>query len=336
MKYLAFCFLLLCILPQLSAQKSVRIAFYNVENLFDLEDDPNTLDEDFTPTGKQQWTAERYQKKLEQLAKVLDAMGDPAFIGLAEVENAKVMEALAEEGLLRESKYDIAHFDSPDLRGIDVGLLYQKKAFKVLEQSYIRITFPPDEKGEAYTSRDILYVKGKLKDSGDIIHFFVNHWPSRRGGEQASEPRRLLVAFKLKEKVDELFAADSLAQIVIMGDFNDEPNNKSVSEVLGAQPFGNPVAGRQLYNCFAAYQGKSLGSYNYRGNWNMLDQIIVSSALASQGHTPHASSPAIFAPEWVMYKGDRFGLSPNRTYGGPNYYGGFSDHLPVFIDLILD
>ncbi|MCB9274337.1 MAG: hypothetical protein H6564_09880 [Lewinellaceae bacterium] len=333
MRSLAITFLLLFSLTLLSAQQSIRVAFYNVENLFDLEDDPKTLDEDFTPTGKQQWTAERYQKKLGQLAKVLEEMGSPVLVGLAEVENGKVLEALAATGPLRESKYGIAHFDSPDLRGIDVALLYQKKSFKVLEQDFIRIDFPPED-GEAYTSRDILHVKGKLKSSGDVLDIFVNHWPSRRGGLEASEPRRLLVASKLKAKVDELFAADSLANILIMGDFNDEPENKSVRMVLGAQPLESSMAPRSLYNCFSVYQGKKLGSYNYRGDWNMLDQIIVSTNLAQGGKKLHVSTPAIFGPEWLFYKDSRNGPTPNRTYGGPNYYGGYSDHLPVFVDLV--
>lgn len=334
MRFLAVALFCLFSFSALRAQQSIRAAFYNVENLFDLEDDPITLDEDFTPAGKQQWTEERYQKKLGQLARVLDAMGGPAFVGLAEVENRKVLEALAEEALLRESKYEVAHFDSPDLRGIDVGLLYHKKAFKVLEQDAIRISFPP-ENGEPYTSRDILYVKGKLKASGELLHIFVNHWPSRRGGVEASEPRRLLVAGALKARVDQIFAADSLANILIMGDFNDEPANKSVREVLGALPLGAQAEARALYNCFAEYQGKKLGSYNYRGNWNMLDQIIVSGALAGKKQKLRVNAPAIFSPEWLLYKDERFGPTPNRTYGGPNYYGGFSDHLPVFVDLIV-
>lgn len=311
------------------AATQYRIAFYNVENLFDLEDDPNTFDEDFTPAGKNKWTADRYQSKLSNIAKIMDSLDMPDIIGLCEVENRKVLEALAKTGNMASGGYDIAHFDSPDGRGIDVALLYKRDRMKLVKAAYIRIPFPDDIRKD-YTSRDILRVEGRLA-SGETLHLFVNHWPSRSGGVWDSQPRRLQVARYLKTEVEAILQKDASANIVIMGDFNDEPLDYSVSRVLGALPMTAQVLPGLLYNAMSEADKAKEGTYVYEYKWNMLDQFIVSSGLrGNQGL--RMQSAKIFRPDWIMYQA-KSGPVPNRTYGGTRYYGGYSDHLPIYLDL---
>lgn len=313
---------------------TARIGFYNVENLFDTKKDPIKNDVDFTPTGKQKWDDTRYQKKLNDLSKVIRAMGAPSLLGLCEVENKFVVEALTETALLDPYDYEVVHRESPDFRGIDVALMYREDAFKVLSVEAIPINFPK-EIVENYTTRDVLYIKGKLKKNKAIVHVFVNHWPSRRGGLEKSEPKRTFVAIQVRKKVDVILKSDADANILLMGDFNDETDNKSIQESLGAIAT-NPTAKQgQLYNMMAELDAQKLGSYNYRGNLNMLDQIIVSGDMLMSDNEVQVKNPQIFKRDWFIFKHDKYGETPNRTFGGPNYYGGFSDHFPVLIDLYL-
>jgi len=310
---------------------NARVAFYNVENLFDLADDPIKKDEDFTPEGKQKWTAERYQKKLGQIHKVVKGIEYPDFLGLCEVENAQVLEDLTDLKEMKKQNYDFEHFNSPDMRGIDVALLYNKSNFKVIKSYPIPVAIP-DSVAADYTTRDILYVKGTYKKD-HILHLFVNHWPSRYGGVEESEPKRVVTAQRLRRSVDSLFQMSNQSKIIIMGDFNDETDNKSVSETLKARiiiPAKEPTV---LKNLAAETDQQGKGSYNYRGNWNMLDQIIISSGIAKADSTITIENQKIFDADWLMFKDKKYGPRPNRTYGGPNYYGGFSDHLAVFADL---
>lgn len=309
-----------------------RLAFYNVENLFDTLDHTLKADDDFTPTGRNQWNTERYFEKINQLSKVVAAMEFPSILGLCEIENDTVIRDFIEHPAMKPQRYGLIHFQSPDERGIDNALIYKTDHFKVLESSYIRIEFPEDME-EDFT-RDIVYVNGKLAGDQEL-HVFVNHWPSRRGGVEASEPKRMLAAGYLRKAVDEIFSTTPDAHIIIMGDFNDETDNRSVKEVLGAHTDFEQLQEKSLYNCMADPDRKGLGTYNYRGDWNMMDQIIVSSPLVAPGSKIKAVNATIFQQEWMMYHDSKYGFVPNKTYGGPNYYGGFSDHLPVFIDLII-
>ncbi len=306
--------------------EGLTIAFYNVENLFDTIDAPDKKDEEWLPDSFKQWNTERYEKKLEDLSKVLSSLREPKLpdiIGLCEVENKDVVEALIASEGLKPGGYKVVHEESPDERGIDVALVYSEN-FQYLSHQKLTVALPDPED----RTRDILYVEGV--SSGDTLHLFVNHWPSRSGGEVASEPNRLAAASALRAKVDELLSVNSKAKVLIMGDFNDFPDNKSVSEVLGAQP-----TGAQLNNLSYSLFEQGKGTYNYKGNWNMLDQFIVSEGLlnASNGLDAEASSVNIFAPEWVLYKNKEGVFYPSRTYGGPNYYGGFSDHLAIHMQL---
>lgn len=309
---------------QFGKDKNVqRIAFYNVENLFDTIDDPKGRDEEFLPTAKKEWTPERYEKKLNQLAQVFAEMDFPTVIGLCEVENEAVMRDLATKTVMKKTGYETVHFESPDYRGIDVGLMYKKKCFKVLEKSFIRINFPAEIVTD-YTTRDVLMVKGLLHKK-DEVYFFVNHWPSRRGGESASSPKREYVAAQVRKKVEEIYAADPNANIILMGDFNDEPDNISVKDVL--------IADDILENAMTEMDEKGEGTYNYRGNWNMIDQFIVSENMGSKDSYFYLLEAGILRADYLYYNDKKYGKTPTRTYGGSRYFGGYSDHLPIYIDV---
>ncbi len=318
-----------------NGKRTYRIGFYNVENLFDLKDNPEKIDDDFTPEGRNNWNQERYTKKINDLARVMEAMKYPAILGVCEVENVSVCKDFCEKTSLSSKGYDVVHFESPDKRGIDNAFLYQKKAFRVLSSDNLRITFPEGYlEEEDYTTRDVVYVHGVFNKK-DTFHFFVNHWPSRRGGLEASEPKRTYVAKQIRKKIDQIYGTNPKANIVLMGDFNDEPDNKSVEEVLGASMDKSTCQTKGLYNLMSNLDKAGKGSYNYRGNWNMLDQLIVSCGLAN-GNQYTFSEPVVFKADWMIYKDKKYGAKPNRTYGGPNYYGGFSDHYPIYVDFIVN
>lgn len=305
----------------LSKHSSVTVAFYNVENLFDTIDDPITDDTEFTPDGKLQWDKERFEIKTEKLARVIHEMGNPELLGLAEVENAAVLEALCAKLKGTREAYAIAHFESPDPRGIDVALLY-RQPWELLAKDRIRV----DGQGpESWRSRDILHAK-LIKTDGTNLHVFVNHWPSRSGGMQASEPRRLEASGRLRAAILELSSKDPDARILVMGDFNDLPIDRSLR--LLTDSLFHPDGGPLLFNPCMELQQEGLGSYNYRGNWQMLDQILLSRNFQSgKGRFLEAG---VHQRTWMMYEDKRNGPVPNRTYGGPQYFGGISDHLPVF------
>ncbi len=325
-KYLYFLLLIFVVSCQDKPElNEITVVSYNVENLFDTEDDPAVNDEDFLPDSKKQWTSERYQKKLDDIARVLTSVSPedlPEVIGLVEVENKKVLEDLVATAAMAPGKYKIVHHDSPDKRGIDVALLYRPAEFDLVD--FEVITVDP-----GFATRDILHVQGKL--NGELFHFFVNHWPSRIGGLEKSEPNRIVAATALKMKLDEILTHDPNANIVIMGDMNDEPDNKSIAEVLGA---GAPDGSDKLVNLMEPDDTAGHGSYNYRGNWNMLDNLVVSSNLLTKdGFKLVGGKGFVFADEWMEYKNKDGEISPNRTYGGPNYYGGVSDHFPVYFEM---
>jgi predicted extracellular nuclease len=307
----------------LQGQSSFQVAFYNVENLFDTISDPNKLDTEFIPGTKTDWNSVRYWKKQQDLASVFDSMEWPEIIGVSEIENATVLKDLCKT--MEGKKYDYVHYDAPDLRGIDVGLLYQPKFMKILSSKNLYVAL--HEGDSLIPTRDILYVEGKIKSDGDTLHIFVNHWPSRRGGETESEKNRLAAAKVLKTFIEQLWITKPNANIIVIGDFNDEPSNNSIAnELLMASHPANEI---NLFNLAYQDHSEGKGSYNFRGKWNMLDQIIVSKSLADNSGNWQVGSFEIFRREFMVYKGDKYGDAPNRTYGGPIYYGGISDHFPV-------
>ncbi len=305
------------------------IAFYNVENLFDTADDPNTMDEDFTPAGKLAWDDTRYQLKLQRIAEVIDTLPGvlPAFVGLCEIENKKVLEDLVAQKEILGAGYKIIHQDSEDERGIDVACLYDEKVMKVKNSRYIHVELP---KTEDPHTRDVLHVTADL--DGERVHFFVNHWPSRGGGQAESEPFRMYVAGLLKAEIDHIVKEDANAKVIVMGDFNDYPTDKSISQVLGAGQDEKSV----LYNFMLDEHTSGKGSYFYKGEWGALDQFMVTPVLrnADKGWSASDSNVQIFYNQFLLFT-DKEGVSrPDRTFIGERYNaGGHSDHLPIWMKL---
>ena len=320
------------------SQTTFRVMFYNTENLFDILDDPKKNDNDFLPDGAMHWTAGRYQNKLNNIAKVITSAGEwetPALVGLCEVENDKVINDLTQYSPLRKMNYRYIITNSPDLRGINVALLYQREKFKYLEHKSYTIRFPNNAR--KYT-RNILHVTGQVS-TRDTLDVFVCHFPSRRGGEIESEPDRLYVASVVKAKSDSLMQIRKNACILIMGDFNDEPSNRSISQVLEAQPVPKDVVPENLYDLFSSFEKvKNKGSYKYQNQWNMLDQIIVSGNLVSGNRSikvlPHTAT--IFSRDFMQTDDKTHGgKRPKKTYHGRKHEGGYSDHFPVLVDFMV-
>jgi hypothetical protein len=310
-----------------------RIAFYNVENLFDTIDDPMKDDASFLPSAQVAWTSERYWNKIDRIAEVIAGLSSPevpALFGLAEIENDVVLTNLIHSDKISNFNYQIIHFESPDERGIDNALIYRPDKFRPLFQS----AFPVDLSAFEDHTRDILYVKGiPLNSTKDTLHIFINHWPSRSEGKEQSEPKRIGAGKKLKSLTDSLLSINLATIIFVMGDFNDEPADTSVIDVLNARPLSDPIRPDQLYNLM--YESYLAGKGTlYWKDWDLFDQIIVSGYLLSKrnGMVLYSREGQIFSPEWLMFKDKEGNLKPNRT-AGKEYYGGYSDHLPVYIDL---
>ncbi|MBE9509963.1 MAG: hypothetical protein IMY71_03725 [Bacteroidetes bacterium] len=335
--FLILSFITYCVYPQRTPpDKMFTIVFYNVENLYDTENDPDTEDDEFTPEGNKKWNSEKYLKKLKDLSTVFHSINSrelPEVIGLCEVENKKVLEDLITTGKLKKGNYEIVHENSEDKRGIDVALLYRKDEFQYLAHRSIPVHFKFDTVSHA---RNILYVKGKTGNK-ETFHFLVNHWKSRSGGQQVTEPKRIYAAVTLRKVVDSIFNFEPEAKIIIMGDFNDEPTNMSLHSILQANNKQKNANPRELYNLmYNNHNLNNIGTYSYKGDWNMLDQIIVSQKVISDKKNYHCnfSSGTIYQDKWMMYDNPKVGmLTPNKTYGGDMYFGGVSDHLPVFVIL---
>lgn len=320
------------------SQKNVNsflVVSYNVENLFDTINSPLFEDDEFTPSGTKKWTYERYDKKLKDLTRVILSIPVkelPALIGLAEIENRGVLEDLTNMRGLRKMEYEIVHEDDQDPRGIECALLYRPDLFKYKSHEYIPIADPVNPE---YLYRGILHVHGKGPD-GSSLHIFINHWKSRSGSQQETERQRMFSAITLRKQLDMLMARESDFKVIIMGDFNDEPTNRSITNGLSALNKRRNIEMGDYYNLFYdLHNAAGEGTYNYQGTWNMLDQIIVSYSLLNQerGLTTQFDSGHILKEEWMLYESEKYGESlPSATYGGPEYYGGPGDHLPVYVE----
>lgn len=317
-----------------NVQEDYTVAFYNLENLFDTIDDPLIKDEDFLPSGDKKWDTKKYNKKLENLASVIAWLGDengPEVIGFCELENKQVVEDLVAHEKLKDRKYQIIHSESQDKRGIDVAFGYKESFMTHLSHRIIPVIDTIDSN---FKTRDILLINGKV--GSDTVHFLVNHWPSKLGKEEEGARKRNLAAIALRNAVDSLVKRDQLARIIIMGDFNDEPDNISIVDVLQAKPLVNPAFKDQLINLMYDLKIQGKGSYVYKDNINMLDQFIVSLPLY-QGQTRHLrfipGSASVFSPDWLKEPEGKFKGSPMRTFGGRTYLGGYSDHFPIYMKL---
>ena len=320
-------------------QELAVVGFYNVENLFDVSDDPdNEGDDEYLPSAAKRWDRARYDKKVDDLARVISELGaeaqpgGPALLGLSEVENARVLEDLVSSDALADSDYGVVHFDSPDYRGIDVALLYRRADFDVLEARPVGLVLPPRPgSSRERTTRDILYVKGLLR--GDTLHYLVNHWPSRGGGEVESRPDRARVAGTVRILIDSIRAAQPDADVAVAGDLNDDPIDASVAEVLGSVDRRDLATADLLYNPYVALFRQGRGTLGYRRAWNLFDQILLSRGLAAHGADWSVRDAQIFAPGYLLQVAGSYRGFPDRTYVGDDYRGGVSDHLPVFVVL---
>lgn len=319
--------LLLAILAAASCRaEDFKVMFYNVENFFDTFDDSLTSDEAFTPFGTNHWTRERFVAKRNNIYKTIVAAGKgslPDVIGLCEVENRRVLLQLTEQTPLSKYRYGIVHYDSPDRRGIDVALLYRRDSFTVIASRAHSV---------GLRTRDILHVKGFTRHN-DTLHFFVNHWPSKGGGA-ASEAGRMSAAVKLKTLVDSLFNENPRANICVMGDFNDYPDSRPIN-LLDAKR--ENLGAAHLYNMSIHLQEEHRGTIKFQGRWELIDLFFVSGNLRFNEHGLHCSpsSVEIFKADFLLKTSVGEGESLHRTYMGPRYTGGFSDHLPILITIVI-
>ncbi|MCD2258457.1 endonuclease/exonuclease/phosphatase family protein [Psychroserpens luteolus] len=304
------------------------VAFYNLENLFDIYNDASKHDDDFLPNSEKRWTQKRYDRKLFKLAQVISKIGfentqkPPSIVGLAEVENKNVLRDLIESKHLESYNYGIVHYNSQDERGIDVAMIYDKTVFTVQHSKTYSI-YLEDEIGEQDYTRDILLVSGILHS--EKVHCIINHWPSRREGEQESMPKRLKAAQKVVEIIDAIKTKDPNAKLLVMGDFNDNPSNESIKFLS---------SNGDLYNPMETMLSYSRGSLNHNFKWNLFDQILFSTNFfETQKNKLKFDEADIFDEKFLtQYKG-KFKGQPFRTFVGKKYKGGYSDHFPVFVQL---
>lgn len=325
-----------------SKPATFTVAFYNVENLFDTIHDEGKSDKEFMPNSKKKWNTKRYNQKLKQLAWVIDSIGAetlPDIVGLEEVENRRVLEDLVKQEALADANYQIIHYESPDFRGIDNAMLYNPKYFTSLSQIAIPVNMPDSiaTMGKhKVTSRDILYVKG-LVHGTDTLHVFVNHWTSMYYGEDETVPHRKYCAYVAKHHVDSILAINKEAKILLGGDFNEDVFSPAINGVMNPDTLYDQPKFDRLYNLsHYLFTVKGEGTYNYRGVWGTLDHLFVSGALldTKQGFHTSKDKAFVFKAEAILNKYNNRngkGVRPNRTYGGNSYYGGYSDHLPIFI-----
>ncbi|MEM8999090.1 MAG: endonuclease/exonuclease/phosphatase family protein [Bacteroidota bacterium] len=306
------------------SKRRFTIAFYNLENFFDTKDDPDTLDDDFTPTGSRGWSKKKLTKKTNKLAKAIRHIGDdetqkhPILIGIAEVENSAVIELLFQTEQLEAINYGYVHFESPDERGIDTALIYDKDHFTVLGSQTIPLLIDNGNGGRDMT-RDILYVQGKLNK--EEVHVFVNHWPSRRDGEDETRYKRVKAAEVVLANIAAIQRPNS--NVIVMGDFNDDPSSESIQK-LTASGF--------LFNPMQRLLTPDQGSANYKGKWGLFDQILISHTFLNYEKGTHSFKKAgIFSPRFLKEWKGRYKGNPFRTFVGKKYLGGYSDHFPVYI-----
>jgi hypothetical protein len=327
---LSLCFICLNI-AETHAQQA-RIVSYNVENLYDTRNDSLTNDDEFSPGGSKYWTYNRFRCKIIHIYQTLVAIGDgemPAVVGLCEIENRGVLNSLIYDTPLCKFNYKFIHRESPDARGIDVALLYRPDIFQPDSAAWLTVPLPEGE-----STREILMVKGRLWLS-DTVYFFVNHWPSRFGGAGASTSKRLAAAGTLAGMVKEVFLNNCNSNIIAMGDFNDEPGDESLQAIDKILTDGLKDSRFLLTNLSAKTSITDLeGTIKHQGTWSIFDQVLVSPAIidGSNGCRLVSEKTEIFKAGFLLEPDETYtGYKPFRTYSGPQYNNGFSDHLPVSI-----
>ncbi|MBF26159.1 MAG: endonuclease [Flavobacteriales bacterium] len=301
-------------------KKEIFTMFYNVENFFDTINDLTTNDDEFLPFSKKEWNTSKYNQKINKLTKVFSSINNnkqPNIIGLCEVENKDVIQDLLKVSFFKENSYSIIHQNSPDSRGIDCALLFDDN-FELINYDFIEIKIPQAKR----PTRDIVYAQ--LKIENEIINIFVNHWPSRWGGQKETDHKRVFTAQVLRKYIDDNINKNE--HIIIMGDLNDYPSNESIQDVL---------INDDLTNLMKSLEGNKKGSYNYKGTWNFIDHIIISNTFLNSNSTLQLNSYNVYKEKWMLYTNKKGEQYPSRTYGGSKWFGGFSDHLPIFCSFTL-
>ncbi len=322
---------------QLAQYKVLAVGFYNVENFFDTIHDPNKKDEDFTPEGSYHYNTEIYNQKLHNIASVFQKLGTdvtpdgPAIIGMAEVENDNVLKDIVQQPEIKNRNYKYAWFYTPDERGISVAMLYNPKYFKLISSEPVHV--PLESLGQKRPTRDILHVYGVL--AGDTVHVLVNHWPSKSGGEAASAPGRKLAASVNKKIFDSIIAANANAKVLIMGDLNDNPNSEGVIEVLNAKDEKGETELTDIYNPWIKMYKRGIGTESYQGEWNLIDQIMISGSFIKNNNNKWKYyKEEIFNRDFLVNKIGQYKGLPHRSFAGPKWINGYSDHFPVVMYFI--
>ena len=332
MKKVILLFLLCITFSGLSAQgKKValyKVGFYNLENLFDTINNNGKYDLEYTPKGDKQWTGQRYALKLKNMARVVKDL-DVDILGISEIENRSVVEDLINTEAVKDKGYKIVHYDSPNERGVDVGLIYDPKKFRVLFSQSRRLFIP--EKPE-FLTRDQLVVTGLM--GGEKVSVIVNHWPSRLGGESQSSPFREAAAALTKSIADSCLKDDPTTKVIIMGDLNDDPSNKSCKDVLGAKKKAKDVKQGGYFNTMWMHFDRGIGTLAYKGQWNLFDQIIISeNLLKGDNGSLKFSKSEVFNKSYLVNQEGTYKGYPHRTFAGGVFLNGYSDHFPTLIYL---
>lgn len=335
-----FSILYVTVVAQKKDYKAAVIAFYNLENLYDTVDNTMTNDEEFLPSGVRNYNSSIYFDKLGKLSTVISQIGveispdGPAILGVAEVENDTVLNDLVKHPLIAKRNYQIVHFDSRDIRGVDVGLLYNPKYFEVETSDKLFVQLPGGSK-DAYFTRDILWVKGKI--AGETIHIYVNHWPSRVGGEKRSAPARNAAAQVCRNHIDSILKSEPNAKIVVMGDLNDDPTNESVQDIIGAKGKKTDVRAGGMYNPWTELYKKGIGTLAYQDAWGLFDQILISHSWLNKDQNGFFYyQQHIFNKEYLVENKGRYKGYPMRTWDGNTYRGGYSDHFPTYLVMLKE
>ena len=332
---------ILCVSAMLIAfaQKPYKVVFYNLENLFDTINDPNKNDEEYLPEGARKWTTYRYNQKLENMSRVLFDIAAkdrnfPTVIGVSEIENRLVLEDLLATPKLAKANYRIVHYDSPDRRGVDCAFFYRPDKFKLEGSEAHNISFPGRPN---FLTRDLVAMWGKIE--GEPFYFIVSHWPSRLGGKERSQYSRDFVAEKCKHICDSVRKVNPATKVVIMGDFNDDATDKSVTHVLGAKGNIKKLDKNDMFNPFHDMLKAGYGTLAYRDSWNLFDNIVVSENLATASTGTLKIQKAegskfygnIFISPYMIQKEGQYKNYPLRSFVGSNFQNGYSDHFPVYI-----
>lgn len=333
-RIISIIFLLLFVNSNAQIEDTLYVAFWNLQNLFDAVDDPEKNDESFLPEGDMEWTDDRLDKKMYNLSRIIRMMNNgnaPDILGVCEVENENVFKLMIDK-YLSDFDYDISYIESPDNRGIDNGLIFKSDKFKLLNLQADTVHL-----SDNWPTR-LIFGVNLLTNDNQKLTVFVNHWPSRSGGQMESEPNRISAANTLRNAVDRIFKNDEKANIFVIGDFNDDPVDVSVLETLRAYPikcdslpsdFEMESTG-ELYNLSYQAFESGVGSFKYRDTWNMLDQVIVSGSIMNGEKFNYiCNSFEVFKPNVIITKEGKYAGTPFPTYGGRKYLGGYSDHFPV-------